>query len=272
MKIEFAGPKDRQELKEIYRACFPGDPEHFWDFELDCRMGSDNILVYRENGKILSTVQILPECFLLAGKTYPVQYIYAAATLPEAQGNGLMGKLLERAHRLARERGQRFSVLITQNDSLFDFYARFGYRDCGKVGCVKATDDPTAKGVVRLAQPQDISRMLALYQAEQKRCLSVFRTPETFDLQRRIYEKNVYVYECDGVISAYGFKIGSHMLEVMGPDGGLLLAGSDAADGFTIPDLGADLVRNGCVLPLDQKADDLLACANNIVYLNLMWN
>lgn len=272
MKIEFAVLNDREELKAIYRACFPGDPESFWDFELDCRMKSDNILIYRENGRILSTVQILSEHLVLEEKTYPVQYIYAAATLPEAQGKGLMGQLLAQAHHIARERGQRYSVLITQNDSLFDFYARFGYRDYGKTGYIKAKSDLLPAGVVRQAGLQDIPQMLALYEIEQKHCLSVLRTLEMLSLQRRIYEKNVYVYERDGMVSAYGFKIGTHMLEVVGLDKWELLAKSGADDGFTIPNQGIELIRNGCVLPLDQEADGLLASTKNIVYLNLMWN
>lgn len=271
MKIEFAGSEDRQELKEIYHVCFPDDSGAFWDFELDCRMKPDNILVCREHGKILSTVQILAEDLLLAGRRYPVQYIYAAATLPSAQGKGLMGSLLKHAHQVARERGQRFSVLITQNDSLFDFYARFGYRDCGRVGYLKQQERGILPGTARLAQPEDIPQMLELYQTQQRACLSVMRTADVLETQRALYEKNVYVYECEGTISAYGFRTGKHMLEVVGPDADALMTAAGVLDGFTIPGPDMELVRNGCVLPLDQAAADLMK-QQNIVYLNLMWN
>ncbi len=272
MNIEFARPEDRQELKEIYHACFPGDPDSFWDFELDCRMEPDNILIYREQGRILSTVQLLPEHLTLNGTAYPVQYIYAAATLPEAQGRGLMGFLLRYAHDLARERGQRFSVLITQNDGLFDFYARFGYRDCGKLGCLPASCQANAVGKVRQAQPGDLPKMLELYRAGQKNVLSVARTDEAFAMQQAVYEKSVLVYEAQGLITAYGFKVGKRMLEVMGPGGAELLAASGSICGYTVPRDDLDLVRNGCVLPLDQEAVQLLAQQKDTVYLNLMWN
>lgn len=271
MSITFASSKDREQLKAIYQACFPDDPASFWDFELDHLMQSDNILVYREGDRILSTVQILSEELTLQGTTYPVQYIYAAATLPEAQGRGLMGQLLKEAHSLAQARGHWFSVLITQNDSLFDFYARFGYRDCGKVGLVQA-DSATCCGNVRVAEGKDVPKMLKLYCEAQKDRLSVARTTETMNLQREIYGKHVLVFETDGAVTTYGIRIGNRMLEVMGPDAKALLAASNSVCGYTLPTEDATLMRNGCVLPLKKEAETLLEAQHGIVYLNLMWN
>ena len=271
MSITFASREDRCQLKEIYRACFPDDSERFWDFELDCLMQPDNILIYREGGRILSTVQILSEKLILQETVYPVQYIYAAATLPEAQGRGLMGRLLRKAHDLARDRGQWFSVLITQNDSLFDFYARFGYQDCGKLGLIHPCAT-TKTGVVRTAVAEDVPMMLDLYCASQTEILSVARAGRNMALQREIYGKHVLVYEVNGAVTAYGVRTGDHMLEVMGPDAPALLASTQVACGYTLPTGDADLVRNGCVFPLTKQAEDLLCAQRGIVYLNLMWN
>lgn len=272
MNIEFARQEDREELKEVYHACFPGDPDSFWDFELDCRMQADNILVYREQGRIISTVQVLPEQLVVNGKNYPVQYIYAAATLPEAQGRGLMGAMLHYAHDLARERGQRFSVLITQNDTLFDFYSKFGYRDCGKLGCISATKGSGINGVLRSAVPEDIPAMLELYRNEQQGVLSVSRTVESFMQQYLVYEHNVLVYEHEGMIRAYGIRLGKQMLEIAGPDKAALMIASGVANGFAIPQAAMNTRRNGCVLSLDSDAEQLLAQQKDCVYLNLMWN
>ena len=272
MTFTFAKPEDKQALKMVYHTCFPGDPDSFWDFELESRMCSDNILTYRENGQIIATVQLLAEELTLSGTVYPVQYIYAAATLPEAQGRGIMGAMLHYAHQLARQRGQRFSVLITQNDSLFDFYARFGYRDCGKLGKLPFSEECEGQGIVRIAEQRDVPQMLELYQAAQTEVLSVSRTVDTFELQRLIYEKSVLVYERDGAITAYGFRVGSHMLEVIGPDDVQLLAKSGVKNGFTLPRAGLERMRNGCALPLDAGAADLLDTHSGVMYLNLMWN
>lgn len=272
MSIGFAGSEDLAQIKEIYHACFPEDPDAFWDLELGCRMEADNILVYREGERILSTVQILSEFLTLGEETYPVQYIYAAATRPEAQGRGLMGELLQHAHGIAKARAQRFSVLITQNDGLFAFYARFGYGDQSRVGCLAAESSANVVGSLRKAEAADIPRMLELYQQVGKGLLAVRRTEKSFAQQCAVYGNGALVYERQGTVTAYGFKAGDYMLEAAGPDARQLLAAAGVAEGATVPEDGMPMRRNGCVLPLDPEAEVLLKQQNNIVYLNLMWN
>lgn len=80
------------------------------------------------------------------------------------------------------------------------------------------------------------------------------------------------VYESDGLITAYGVRTGKRMLEVMGQDASALVIGSESVCGYTLPTEGAELVRNGCVLPLTPQAEKLLLAQKGIVYLNLMWN
>jgi hypothetical protein len=125
---------------------------------------------------------------------------------------------------------------------------------------------------VRIAEENDVSAMLELYRAKQKNVLSVFRTHDSMGLQRKMYGDNMLVYESDGVITAYGVRTGKRMLEVLGPDASALVAASKSVCGYTLPTEGAELVRNGCVLPLTPQAEKLLLAQNGIVYLNLMWN
>lgn len=270
MKREFARPEDREALKAVYRICFPEDSDAFWDLELDRRMRGDTVLIYRENGRILSCVQLLPETLTVHGKAYPVQYIYAAATLPECQGRGLMGALLEEGFRIGAERKQRFSVLLTQNDSLFGFYARFGYRDSGKIGILSAASGASA-GCVRPARPEDVPQMLELYQQQRQGIASVARTEESIEQQRQLYGKDVVVLEAEGAVKAYGFQTDAGCFEVMGPEAAALLAACGWAEGATLPLPGLPQRRNGCIRPLDPAAAALLE-EQTPVYLNLMWN
>ena len=115
MSITFASQEDRNQLKAVYQACFPDDPASFWDFELDRLMQPDNILVYREGDRILSTVQILSEELTLQGTTYPVQYIYAAATTASERNKGHMKNLIEM--RLSKDSSVRAKTLILKGAS-----------------------------------------------------------------------------------------------------------------------------------------------------------
>ncbi len=58
----------------------------------------------------------------------PLQYIYAAATLPAHRSRGVFGELLRYALDEARTQGCRASFLHPAQPSLDEYYARFGYR------------------------------------------------------------------------------------------------------------------------------------------------
>ncbi len=62
------------------------------------------------------------------GRSLPVQYIYAAATLPAYRGRGYCGALLKAAFEVGRSRGQAASFLRPASQGLTDYYTQFGYR------------------------------------------------------------------------------------------------------------------------------------------------
>lgn len=72
---------------------------------------------------------LLPAVWHNGTSTYPVQYVYAAATLPAYRGQGLFGALLRQAHEEASRRGQAASFLRPGEPSLTAYYRRFGYEN-----------------------------------------------------------------------------------------------------------------------------------------------
>ena len=119
---------DREQLLALYGACFPEDDPQFWNWVFDKLYREENTLTVRENGTIVASLQMIPCEMQLEERWFSAHYIYAAATLPTWQGKGLMARLLAKAEEEGRRRGQAFSVLITQEDSLLDYYARFGMK------------------------------------------------------------------------------------------------------------------------------------------------
>lgn len=116
----------RKEIMELWRICF-NDPEEFIRFYFDRKYKEENTLFIREKGKIVSALQILPYTMTWQGKEIPVSYISGASTHPEARNRGLMGKLLTEAFIVMRNRKILFSLLIPQENWLYEYYARFGY-------------------------------------------------------------------------------------------------------------------------------------------------
>lgn len=115
-------------LKRIWAASFPEDPpKAIEDFFARCFRPEECLTAF-EGGEPVSMVFLLPALYRKSGKTFPVQYIYAAATLPAWRGRGIFASLLRGALEEGRRRGQFASFLHPGEPSLASYYGRFGYR------------------------------------------------------------------------------------------------------------------------------------------------
>ena len=106
----FARPEDRPALSRLWLA-----------LETEC-------LGAAPDGFPVSMLLLLPQRYAAAGRSLPVQYIYAAATLPAYRGRGYCGALLKAAFEVGRSRGQAASFLRPASQGLTDYYTQFGYR------------------------------------------------------------------------------------------------------------------------------------------------
>lgn len=62
------------------------------------------------------------------GEAVPAAYLYAVCTAPALRGRGHCRLLLQEAEQDLKRQGIRAAVLVPAEESLFGFYARFGYR------------------------------------------------------------------------------------------------------------------------------------------------
>ena len=62
------------------------------------------------------------------GDAVPAAYLYAVCTAPALRGRGHCRLLLQEAEQDLKRQGIRAAVLVPAEESLFGFYARFGYR------------------------------------------------------------------------------------------------------------------------------------------------
>lgn len=77
----------------------------------------------QEDGKILSSAFLIP-CKI---EEYKGFYIYCAMTHSDHRGKGLMAQALKSADEILQKTGSDFLLLVPAEESLFDFYAKFGY-------------------------------------------------------------------------------------------------------------------------------------------------
>ncbi len=114
--------EDLPALHAIWRAAFPADTAEQRDLFFDA-VPPDRCLIAEADGVPVSMVYSLPAAL---GERR-LQYIYAAATLPEYRGRGIFAELLRYALKAAESAGCVGSFLHPAEPSLTAYYARFGY-------------------------------------------------------------------------------------------------------------------------------------------------
>ena len=268
--IQFARPGEKDQLMALYRACFPHDEPSFWEWIFQRVFAIENTLVIREHGRIAASLQMIPCEMQLNERRYKAHYIYAAATLPEWQGKGLMGKLLSQAEQEGRRRGQAFSVLITQEDSLLDYYARFGYQGRFCIGIMPpAQGELSADHLCRMAVPGDIAALSALYQQASRHMLCGLRDETFWQMQLELFGTGACVLEKQGKISGYAFADERRIIEAAGSEAALLAAHITPGQSWrTLP--GKPGQPMGSIKPLGEEYREIME--QNPCFLNLMYN
>lgn len=116
----------KEQALTLYKAAFPEDPEDFAAdfinrfFDKDCRY------IIRDE-KLVSMLFLLDAKMVFGGEKISGKYLYAAATLPEYRGKGLMAELIEKSKAETVEKG-KFLLTKPAKPSLFDYYGKFGFK------------------------------------------------------------------------------------------------------------------------------------------------
>ena len=122
------GAEDAPRIREIWEECF-NDTKAFGDWFFTHRYSPAQTLAIRENGEILSNLQMIPYRVRLRGRETASWFIVGAATMPEARNKGHMASLLQAAFARMREAGVAVSHLYPFQ---YDFYRKFGYEVCSE--------------------------------------------------------------------------------------------------------------------------------------------
>ena len=123
-------------LKKLWLSCFDERPDAAELF-FSRNKNAFHAYVCESDGTLVSALYLIG-CILNGSRAH---YLCGAATLPEYRGRGLMSELIAFALRDAEKRGDRYSLLLPANESLYGYYARFGYLPtCAVKSAVISTD------------------------------------------------------------------------------------------------------------------------------------
>lgn len=123
--IRFAEKSDIPFLKQLWKLSF-GDSDDFIDFYFNERFSKNNILLLTYDGAVASMLTIID---VSLNAIYKTTMLYALATHPDYRGKGLASKLMDAYNDYLISNQYNFSVLVPAEDSLFDYYAKVGYRE-----------------------------------------------------------------------------------------------------------------------------------------------
>lgn len=214
--IRFAAGKDIPGLKEIWHISF-GDSKEYIDMFMEHQFKNALTVVYEEDSKILSMFFLFRCDFSINEKTYPSFYLYAAATLPQYRGKGIMGKMLEFSKSYAAEKNFDFIILSPAEKSLYDYYSRFGFKACFK--SKKITLSLKSENEYRANfSENDFEKMLTLRNAAVKKADGVSWDEEFF--RYAVYENDYTSGKTRSTKECYGiyFKEDDHIIfkEIIG--------------------------------------------------------
>ncbi len=172
--LRYAVAADKPAVKTLWTACFPGEPA-FTDYFFEELYVPDNaLLCVGEDGAPAAMLHMLPYTMVWLGREVPVSYVYGVGTHPDYRRRGLAADLMDQALFEMHLRGVLFSVLIPQEEWLFDFYRPFGYAAV----FTKSERAYTFAGTARPAGGADIPLLQALYERHLKGHAHLLRTEE----------------------------------------------------------------------------------------------
>ncbi|MGI6449264.1 MAG: GNAT family N-acetyltransferase [Desulfitobacteriia bacterium] len=128
IEIRLAQKGETAPQKEIWKLCF-GDSSEYINLFYDYRYKEEDTLLLLQGGIIVSMLTMRPVTLVNSlGSGVPSVMLYAIATHPDFQRQGLITQLMEFCHQYLKEHNFAYSILVPAGQQLADFYRQWGYR------------------------------------------------------------------------------------------------------------------------------------------------
>ena len=130
IEVRLAKKGEIVSLKELWKLCF-GDQDSYIDLYFANRYNKDETLVLLLNGEIVSMLTTIPVKIVFGeNRSFDSVMLYAIATHPQYQNQGLGTQLMEASHQYLAAQNMDFTVLVPAGQNLINFYRKQGYREC----------------------------------------------------------------------------------------------------------------------------------------------
>lgn len=122
MNADYPAPSQVRELRQLWQGAF-ADSDPFLDRFFTTAYAPQRCRCITEKGIVAAALYWF-DCTLAEEK---YAYLYAVATAPRFQGQGLCRRLMEDTHALLQSQGYAGTILVPGAPGLFTMYERMGY-------------------------------------------------------------------------------------------------------------------------------------------------
>ncbi len=117
----------RIDTEQLWKLCF-GDSDEFIQFYFDRKYKEENTFTLYKEGKLICVLQAIPYIITINNLNYSAAYISGACTHPQHRNQHCMSNLLKETLEELKKRNIDFVFLIPQEQWLYEFYAKFGFK------------------------------------------------------------------------------------------------------------------------------------------------
>ncbi|MCX7614789.1 MAG: GNAT family N-acetyltransferase [Clostridiales bacterium] len=196
MTVRYAQNADLPEIKRIWDVCFPDD-KLFGEWYFHNVWKAENTLVCIVENKLAAMLQMLSAQIEYGDDACKATYIYGVGTRPEFRRRGLADMLLNASFEEDRKRNIPLSILIPQEQWLFDFYKKFSYLPVFKSKKIYLNDiNQDEKITVRPIQNRDIEKFAMLYKKNTLDRAHLIRSVEDALMIFRYFTENGAIALC----------------------------------------------------------------------------
>ncbi len=127
MRKYYVDSKDFDSLAELWTTVF-GDESNIPKYFINNAVDYGDIYAYKVNGKIVSAFYLVDGELVTGSKTEKVKYLYAAATLKEYRGQGIMSQMVKYSAGICALKDYRYIALCPADEGLYGFYENLGFK------------------------------------------------------------------------------------------------------------------------------------------------
>lgn len=196
-----ATKEDLTQVIDLWNECFKVEKD-FTDYFFSKVYDNDKTLVIKDEGKIVSMLQMLNFKSSLGGATY----IYGVATAKTHRKKGLADKLLMKSFEISKKQGDKFSILIPENESLFGFYEKYDYKPLLNCKFYEISNE-SVNDISRKMSHFDVEQVLRIYNNACKGDFYIKREPEFVKNLIDLYANGALKYMQNSEVIGYSFGI-----------------------------------------------------------------